>query len=307
MLLVNYLRAPDPARWKRAVFTALFALFDRRGMLSGALRRGFDRAAADALPGQVREALDGLPPPVAVAGAGAWTGTAPAFFDLFTAFPLAAVERGDPDAAAVVVHLRDDEASRRSDGYRRVWNGVLRLFTLLQFLPGAWWTTRTGVERGIYPEFPPPPERAAPLQPASGPPAGHGGSPGGLDQPGLGLPVEDWKSVLELAAPEVHDVVAALAQRGAPAPEVGFELLCTGGAVLAEAELAWPTPRIALFRPDQETDSTAFDAAGWRTFTQGADNLAEERADDLAGALADALTGDDAPVGTVPADDGGAR
>ena len=55
MLLVNYLRAPEPDRWKRAVFTALFGLFDRQGMF--ALRAAFDRAAADALPGQVRDAL----------------------------------------------------------------------------------------------------------------------------------------------------------------------------------------------------------------------------------------------------------
>ena len=66
-------------------------------MLSGALRTGFDRATAEALPGQVREALGDLPPPVAVAGIGTWVGTAAAFFDLFAAFPLAAVEQGDPD------------------------------------------------------------------------------------------------------------------------------------------------------------------------------------------------------------------
>ena len=168
MLLVNYLRAPEPARWKQAVFTALFGLFDRERMLSGALRVGFDRAAADALPGQVRDALGELPPPVAVAGIGAWIGTDPAFFDLFTAFPLAAVEQGDPDAAVVAVHLQDDHASCQSYGYRRVWNGVLRLFTLLQFLPGAWWTTRTGVERDVYPEFPPSAESPAPPRLVSG-------------------------------------------------------------------------------------------------------------------------------------------
>ena len=105
------------------------------------LASGQLRAVADALPGQVREALAELPPPVAVAGSGAWIQTAPAFFDLFMALPLAAVQQGDPDAAAAVVHLRDDNVSRESKDYRRIWNGVLRLFNLLQFLPGAWWTT----------------------------------------------------------------------------------------------------------------------------------------------------------------------
>ena len=264
-LLVNYLRAPEPARWKQAVFTTLFDLFDRQRMLSGALRAGFDRATAEALPGQAREALGDLPPPVAVTGIGSWIGTAPASFDLFTAFPLAAVERGDPDAAAVVLHLHDDKANRESNGYRRVWNGVLRLFTLLQFLPGAWWTTRVGVERDVYPEFPPAPEAPAAAEPAEG------------------LSAKDWKHAVELAAPEVHLLLGELSARGAPVPEVGFELLDTRGAVLAEAELGWPAHEIAVLLPDQKAHVAAFERARWRVFTSEADDLAESVAATLAG------------------------
>ena len=275
MLLVNYLRAPEPVRWKQAVFTALFDLFDRERMLSGALRVGFDRATADALPGQVRDALGELPPPVAVAGIGAWIGTDPAFFDLFTAFPLVAVEQGDPDAAAVVLHLHDDQASRQSDGYRRIWNGILRLFTLVQFLPGAWWTTRVGVERDIYPEFPPPAESPT------------------LHQPASGLSAGDWEDATELAAPEVHDLLRELSGRGAPVPEVGFELVGAGGAVLAEAELGWPAHRVAVLLANQQADVAAFKVAGWQAFTTGGDDLAE--------ALANALAG-----GTVPTESEGA-
>ena len=321
MLLVNYLRAPEPDRWKRAVFTALFGLFDRQGMF--ALRAAFDRVAADTLPGQIRDALRELPRPVAVAGAGTWTGTAAerrltgveevadmagagawtgaaaerrveveeaadgagadtwtgtaaAAFDLFAALPLAAVEQGDPDAAAVVVHLHDDETSRRGDGYRRVWNGVLRLFTLLQFLPGTWWTTRVGVERGIYPEFPPAAEGQAPPGPAPDLPAG------------------DWRDAAELAAPEVHDLLRGLEARGAPLPEVGFELARADGAVLAEAELGWPAHRVAVLPADRQADVAAFEAAGWRTFTTGTGGLVDTLTDLFAG-------------GTVPPDGEGTR
>ena len=265
VLLVNYLRAPEPARWKQAVFTALFGLFDRERMLSDALRVGCDRAAADALPGQVRDALSELPPPVAVAGIGAWIGTDPAFFDLFTAFPLAAVEQGDPDAAVVAVHLQDDHANCQSDGYRRVWNGVLRLFTLLQFLPGAWWTTRTGVERDVYPEFPPSAESPAPPRLASG------------------LSDEDWESATELATPEVHDILGELSGRSVPVPEVGFELVGAGGAVLAETELGWPAHRVAVLLANRQADLAAFRAAGWQAFTTVGDDLAETLVNVLAG------------------------
>ena len=264
MLLVNYLRAPEPTRWKQSVFTALFGLFDQPWMLSDALRADFDHAAT-ALPGQTRDALGELPPPIAVAGIGAWNGSEPACFDLFMAFPLAAVQQGDPDAATVVVHLHDDQESRQPDGYRRIWNGVLRLFTLLQFLPGAWWTTRTGVERNVYPEFPPPAESPAAPQPASGPSD------------------EDWDGATDLAAPEVHDLLGELSGRGAPVPEVGFELVGAGGAVLAEAELGWPTHRVAVLLANRQADVVAFEAAGWQAFMTGGDQLADALADVLAG------------------------
>ena len=255
MLLVNYLGAPEPSRWKQAVFTELFGLFDHRRTLSDALRADFDRAAA-ALPGQVREALRDLPPPIAMAGIGAWVATPSTFFDMLMALPLAAVQQGDPDAAAIALHLHDDEASCESANYRRTWNAVLRLFTLLQFLPGAWWTTRVGVERDIYPEF-------APAQIGSVAP-----------QPDVGPTSGEWEDAVALAAPVVRALMTALSNRGVPAPEVGFELLGSRGAVLAQAELGWPAHEVAVLIPDQETHVGAFKGAGWQVFMSGADDLA---------------------------------
>ena len=260
-LLVRYLAEPAPNRWKRAVFTALFGLFDREPMLSDALRARFDGAAADRLPGQVLEALAELSAPVAVAGSGTWIGTAPAFADLFVALPLAAVQEGDPNAIVAVAHLHDDEASRASRDYRRVWNGALRLFNLLQFLPGAWWATRVGVERGIYPEF----------APASDGPVA----------PGSVQPAEGWKDAIGLAAPELHALLGDLSTRGAPVPEVGFELSGNEGAVLAEAELAWPAQNVAVLLPDQEVHVAPFEQAGWQVVTSSADNLADAIANAL--------------------------
>ena len=372
ILLVRYLADPDPVQWKRAVFTELFRFFDRKRMLSGALRARFGRAAAEALPGQVREALADLPAPVALTGRGAWTGadagigigagagtgigadggngtgadagsetevdtrtateadtrigamadagtgigadtgaetevdtrtatgtntgigtgvdarigtgTDPEIgvgasagiaatrgcADLFVALPLAAVEEGDPGAMAAIVHLHDDETSRESPRYRRTWNGVLRLFNLLQFLPGAWWTTRRGVRGGLYPEFAPATEGPAiPCPEAeveSGPPPG-----------------EDWKEAIGLAAPETHALLAKLSERGTPVPEVGFELTGDRGAVIAEAELAWPAHGVAVLLPDQETPAAAFAAAGWQVFTENTPNPDETITRALAG------------------------
>ena len=253
-LLVRYLADPDPERWKRAAFTDLFRLFHPERMLSRNLRSQFDAAVTDSLPGQVNEALADLPEPVAVAGRGAWAGTPPEHAELFVALPLAAVQEGKPDQVAAIIHLHDGETDRDPADYRPVWNGVLRRFNLLQFLPGAWWTTRRGVERGIYPEFAP----AAPGPTASGPPS-------------------EWAKALHLMADDLHGVAEELAEREVPVPEVGFELPGDGGRVLAEAELAWLERRVAVLQPRQETaDAAAFRAAGWNVFTTRVDNLAEQ-------------------------------
>ena len=45
-------------------------------------------------------------------------------------------------------------------------------------------------------------------------------------------------------------------------PEVGFELIGDRGAVIAEAELAWPAHGIAVLLPDQEAHAAAFAARG---------------------------------------------
>ena len=117
-------------------------------------------------------------------------------------------------------------------------------------------------ERRLYPEFAPAAESPAAPAPETevetGPPPG-----------------EDWKEAIGLAAPETHALLAALSDRGTPAPEVGFELAGDRGAVIAEAELAWPAHGIAVLLPDQETHAAAFTAAGWRVFTENAPNPAE--------------------------------
>ena len=97
---------------------------------------------------------------------------------------------------------------------------VLRLSNLLQFLPGAWWTTRVGVERGVYPEFAPAAESPAAPESASG------------------LPSEDWRDAIGLAASELHALLRELSAPRAPVPEVGFELIGSRGAVFVLTALS---------------------------------------------------------------------
>ena len=249
-LLVAWLGDPDPVRWKRAVFTRLLAQFDRRRMRDPELRAAFAAAVEKASPGVVRDRLEELPEEVCVAGRGAWIGGGAGPADLFLALPLAAIQSAEPDAATAVLHLHDDEASRGGKDYRRFWNGALRAFNLLQFLPGGFWTTRLGIERQRYPEF------SAPLDPPPVP-----------DVAG-----EAWREAVEIAAPDARSLLREIAEGGAPVPEIGFELAGDGGTVVAEAEAAWPDLKVAVLLPEQESGADAFREAGWRVFGEPGDS-----------------------------------
>ena len=61
-----------------------------------------------------------------------------------------------------------------------------------------------------------------------------------------------------------------------PAPEVGFELTDGKGQVLAEAELAWPTQRVAVLHGEQAEEAAAFEEAGWRVLSAAEGALAEQ-------------------------------
>ena len=188
---------------------------------------------------------------VALAGRGVWHGTAPRFADLFLALPLTAVRNGEPDDMAAIVHLHDDETSRAHPRYRPVWNGVLRLFNLLQFLPGAWWATRTGVERNLYPEY------ARTVQP-----------------PAISVAPDGWEEAMELASPELRPAMEQWSALGLAVPEAGYELTGHAGRVIAEAELSWPERRVAVLLLEQREWAAVFEAEGWRVIHCGSDDLA---------------------------------
>ncbi|QEA13948.1 DEAD/DEAH box helicase [Comamonas flocculans] len=75
-----------------------------------------------------------------------------------------------------------------------------------------------------------------------------------------------WHTALELASPDVQAWLLALAHAGAPLPEVGFELIDERGRVLAQAELAWASQRIAVLLTDYQDDAPRFEAQGWTVY-----------------------------------------
>ena len=283
-LLGRFLAEPDVERWRRAVFTQLVGEFDQASMMSSEVVERFAVAARTALP----EGTSGFRSPVgseshapgkqqALAGRGAWrapVGDGPAgpfahgLADLLVAMPPSALQRFDPEAMAAAVHLHDDDANREHAGFQRVWNDVLRLFNLLQFLPLAWWTTRRGIKANLYDEIP---IRSRTWMP---------------DAPALPRDPETadaWADALRFAAPELRGDLQRLLALDLPPPEAGLELTGPMGRVLAEAELGWEKQRIAVLMPEQQKDHAALEASGWSVLSAPADDLVESIAALIAG------------------------
>ncbi len=240
-LLVEYLAAPDAVAWKRAVFTRLLPMFEPASMQDGELAARV-RSLGERLPDAMQGALSDLPMRAAFAFRDGWEAAPDAFAELALALPLAAVEVPEPDALLVALHVND--ASLAEADARRAWNGVLRLYNLLQFVPGAWWTTALGVERGNYGAF------------------------GAVAASGDGDELDpEWAQAISLADAALRVPLRSLADMGARTPEVGFELADAADSVIAEAELAWPDAHVAVLLAEDATQP--FEQAGWQVF--GAD------------------------------------
>lgn len=241
-LFVRYLRRPDAEAWRRAVFVDLLAVFDQDRMITGELNRSFHKALAETMPAQAVEEVSDLASPAAVGGRGNWTRAGPSPTEILAAIPLASVNDCNPDELFAAIHLRDENGDRAQDGYQRAWNGVLRLFNLLQFLPNAWFTTTRAVDEDRYPRF-----RTGAEAP----------EPADTDLDG------QWREAFELADPCFRELLGALREAGVPVPEIGYELASAAGRVVAMAELAWPDSKMACFLEEQKDDRQRFESAGW--------------------------------------------
>ena len=166
------------------------------------------------------------------------------------------------------IHLHDDDSSRTREDFQIRWNGVLRLFNLLQFLPLAWWTTRRGTEANLYHQLPP---------------KSHAWLTDIPQQPDGPDTASAWADALRFAADQVQSDLLRLREREVPPPEAGFELVGPRGGVLAEAELAWESHRVAVLMQDQSADRVTFESRGWRVLLAPADDLAESIATLLGG------------------------
>jgi hypothetical protein len=77
----------------------------------------------------------------------------------------------------------------------------------------------------------------------------------------------ELEELLEYCDERCRDVVRSCSEEGKPLPVVGYELQDEQGRVCAEAELAWPSEKVAVLLPEQAEAAEDFAAQGWKVFS----------------------------------------
>ena len=146
---------------------------------------------------------------------------------------------------AVTLRLEDGQDERSGASFSKHWRQFWLLTNLMQFLPDYAAVSAEFIRQFVA-------EPAVPdVQP-------------GTPAPSTADP--DSAEALKFADPVCVLLLAACQETGMQAPIVGFELFDASGAIVAQAELAWPDRRIAVFLSDQDESSTLFAQAGWQVF-----------------------------------------
>lgn len=145
----------------------------------------------------------------------------------------------DPTMLRAFVYLDDRAYSEPS--FKPVWNGFLRAMNLFQFLdPQTGFFCASGLRDREYYD---------------------------LLCIGEPLPVmpHAWRIALgESSGESYQPILRRLADKEAPAPEIGFEVTDFKNQILTTAEVAWPSQKVALFYSECWEDHSECEREGWK-------------------------------------------
>jgi len=152
-------------------------------------------------------------------------------------------------AMATVCAVLDDKLDNRTDKYEAEWNGFWQFFNFMQFLPEFVGVTTTGLERGIYDELTYVVNE--------------------IDETHEVIDNGEWELVIEeIIDDEAITFARKLIELGVQAPTtVGYEIVDSKGAVIAECEMVWVIKKIALLLEYQLESKDVFEADGWKIIT----------------------------------------
>jgi DEAD/DEAH box helicase domain-containing protein len=245
-LLVCWLAKPQQRAWQASAAIQMLVQMDMQGCDGDDLELELEQLLGEGSPwvAALRPSADGS---ALVKGALVDTEAGDASVELLTWVTMEAIRCRDLEAVRVVCCLRDLGDMSRDPGFKRAWNGFLRLYNLMQFLPECLFVTEQGLRDDAY--------QALEFVRASETTVG----PADADDTA-------WVAYAELVEGDVLAALRVLASHGVrlPAPEsVPFELCGPRGDIIAQAELAWEEYRMAFVYADDKQSQRAFAEAGW--------------------------------------------
>lgn len=249
--LTDYLKTPEPERWKSYAYVLLLSLAAMQRSDQGKISAVISTLLNPASPGE--SALGEL-------ASGEWAGFAvpspeDGRWEGLIAAKLESFQNHSRDDLRGLFRFNDAE-SLDPDQFAPAWRGLLKLYNLGQFLPGVSFVTNLGLANGweglleeTWWEF--------------------GGAPGEDPQPKK-IESTDESSLsqisldLSLLHEDLHELCQQLEGTDHAMPEIGYELIGEDNTVVAEAELAWPDQKVGVFLEDQEADLALFDSFDWK-------------------------------------------
>jgi DEAD/DEAH box helicase domain-containing protein len=141
---------------------------------------------------------------------------------------------------SVIYNVHDQDSEKAL----RVWQKLLQIVNVCQFLPNFLAATEKGLSDGNFSELTWAAAESAPMEESI------------------------WDGIMKLAQAEVRPWLSEFSQHDCPVPEICFELEDSKGMVVAESELAWPDHQVALLLDYQMDESkTVFQGRGWTVIT----------------------------------------
>jgi len=163
---------------------------------------------------------------------------------ILCAAPLEAIKSVDTGKMISSVYLNTDMTSDAS--FKRAWQGFLKAYNLMQFLPRTAFGTYDGVITGVY--------EAIEWSFAEG--LNEDKVDGGYSP--------EAAIVLGEVLDEYRDGVKQLVEDGLPLPVVAYEMQDEHGEIIAEAELAWIAEKCVAMLAEQSVEfKTLFSDKGW--------------------------------------------
>ncbi|MEE4356452.1 MAG: Zn-binding domain-containing protein, partial [Desulfococcaceae bacterium] len=264
-LLIHFLENPDAEKWQRFIFTCTLMYLDLKQYTNADSVKEWMRDMEEIFPENMAEKIMEADCPAFTENClYAYTfhkdqDTDP-FLKHYAVFEKKALSPPlNPSGVRIACILYDDndnDKEKTGPGFQAGWNGFLRLYNYYQFLPYSFFVTSEGIKAKAYDTLTVYEESADEFQTD-------------INE----VPGNDWEELKEITEDQIHALLDLLQKNDWPVPEAGYELEGENNEIIACAELAWETVKIA-FLTDVETHGSAslpaykniFEANGWKTY-----------------------------------------